>query len=150
MTDISSQRQLAAKILKAGRNRVWVDPERLEQVAAALTRQDIQRLIDKGIVRKKKVKGISRSRVKARQVKKRHGRLRGAGKIRGTYFARIPGKRRWINTIRPIRRYLVALKEKGILETKIFRDLYQKAGGGFFRNKTHLKLYLEKEGIGKA
>lgn len=147
MTDVSSQRQLAAKILNAGRNRIWIDPEKLEQVSAALTRQDVQRLIDKGIIKKLKVEGISRGRKRARQVKKRHGRLRGAGKIRGSYHARISGKRRWINTIRPIRRYLTALKLKKLIDTRTYRHLYLQAGGGFFRNKTHLKLYLEKEGM---
>ena len=37
MTNLTSQRRLASQILKVGRNRVWIDPARVEDVEGAIT-----------------------------------------------------------------------------------------------------------------
>ena len=34
---LKSQRRLAAEILKAGENRIWIDPERIVDVEIAIT-----------------------------------------------------------------------------------------------------------------
>ncbi|HDD33891.1 MAG TPA: 50S ribosomal protein L19e, partial [Thermofilaceae archaeon] len=38
-------RRLAAEILGVGESRVWIDPEKLERVETAVTREDVRRLI---------------------------------------------------------------------------------------------------------
>ncbi len=53
--DLSLQRRLAAEILNVGEDRVWIDPTKVEEVAKALSKQDIRELINKGIIRKKDV-----------------------------------------------------------------------------------------------
>jgi len=45
MTGLKSQRRLAAQILKVGQNRVWINPERIDDVEAAITREEIRKLI---------------------------------------------------------------------------------------------------------
>ena len=62
MTDLKSQRRLAAQILKVGQNRVWIDPERIDDAEAAITREEIRKLIHEGIVKQLPEKGISRAR----------------------------------------------------------------------------------------
>ena len=47
MTDLSSQRRLAAQILKIGQNRVWIDPERMDDVEGAITREEVRKLFTK-------------------------------------------------------------------------------------------------------
>ena len=42
---LRSQRRLAAEILKVGEGRVWIDPNRMEDVEAAITRDEIRKLI---------------------------------------------------------------------------------------------------------
>ncbi len=42
---LKMQRRIAADLLKCGENRVWIDPERIDDVATAITREDIRRLI---------------------------------------------------------------------------------------------------------
>ncbi|MGD2065814.1 MAG: 50S ribosomal protein L19e, partial [Candidatus Bathyarchaeota archaeon] len=42
---LKSQRRLAAEIMKVGENRVWIDPERIDYVEAAITREEIKKLI---------------------------------------------------------------------------------------------------------
>ncbi|TDA31707.1 MAG: 50S ribosomal protein L19e, partial [Hadesarchaea archaeon] len=57
---LSTQRRLAASLLGVGENRIWMDPSRLEEIASAITRRDVERLIKEGAIRAKPVKGISR------------------------------------------------------------------------------------------
>lgn len=142
MSDVYSQRKIAASILKVGLNRVWISPGDTKTVEGAITREDIKRLIAKGIIAKRPEIGTSRVRARARQAKKRKGRVRGPGGARGK---RSSGKREWINTIRPIRRLLKALLQKGEIDKELFKELYRKASGGFFRSKTHVKLHIQKE-----
>ena len=37
--NLTTQKRLAASILKVGLNRVWIDPERLEDVSMAISRE---------------------------------------------------------------------------------------------------------------
>jgi large subunit ribosomal protein L19e len=134
---------MASEILKVGFNRVWIDPAEEKKVSSAITREDIRRLIDKGIVGKRDELGTSRVRARERAAKKKKGRLRGAGGKRGSQVSK---KRDWINTIRPIRRMLKSMLGKGEISKEEYKDLYAKARGGFFRNKTHIKLHLGKGG----
>ena len=50
MTNLSSQRRLAAQILKVGKNRVWINPELIDDVEGAITRDEIKRLIHEKII----------------------------------------------------------------------------------------------------
>jgi large subunit ribosomal protein L19e len=43
------QKKIAAKILKCGEGRVWIDPKN-EKVKTAITRNDIRRFIKEGII----------------------------------------------------------------------------------------------------
>ncbi|RLI07420.1 50S ribosomal protein L19e, partial [Candidatus Bathyarchaeota archaeon] len=48
---LKSQRRLAASILNVGVNRVWIDPERIEDVDVAITREEIKKLIHEGVIK---------------------------------------------------------------------------------------------------
>ena len=54
---LKSQRRLATKILKVGEGRVWIDPNRIDDVEAAITRTDIRRLIHEGVIQQVQKKG---------------------------------------------------------------------------------------------
>ena len=84
MTNLSSQRRLAAQILKVGQNRVWINPERIDDVEAAITREEVKRLIHEKIIVSLPEQGVSRSRAKAVREKKRAGRRKGAGSRTGS------------------------------------------------------------------
>ena len=45
------QKKLAAKVMKCGVNKVWIDPKN-EKVKQAITRRDIRRFIKEGIIKK--------------------------------------------------------------------------------------------------
>ncbi len=61
MTDLTGQRRLAAQILKIGQNRVWINPERMDDVEGAITREEVRKLIHEKIIVSLPEKGVSRS-----------------------------------------------------------------------------------------
>ena len=66
-------------MLKCGNNRVWMDPDRTEEIAKAVTRKDVRILIQGGAIDSKQIKGISRGRKKIIKQQKHKGRRRGHG-----------------------------------------------------------------------
>jgi large subunit ribosomal protein L19e len=138
---------MAADILKCGENRVWMDPDRLDEVAKAVTRGDVKLLISGGAVKSIQSQGISSGRNKFRQKQKEKGRRKGHGSRKGAKYARLSRKERWMITIRSLRSYLKQLREEKVIDRSIYRKYYNKAKGGEFRNKHHLKSHLISDGI---
>jgi len=142
MADLANQKRLAAALLKVGVTRVWMDPERLEDIATAITREDIRGLISEGVVKRRAVIGISRGRARARDIKRAKGHLKGHGSRRGAAGARDPKKNRWMRKIRAQRKVLKEMRDEKTIDAHNYRILYRKAKGGEFRNIAHLKSYI--------
>lgn len=142
MADLSNQKRLAADLLKVGVTRVWMDPEKLEDVATAITREDIRGLIEQGVVKRRPAVGISRGRARARDAKRAKGHLKGHGSRRGAAGARDPKKERWMRKIRAQRKVLKEMRDAKTIDAHNYRILYLKAKGGEFRNIAHLKSYI--------
>jgi len=147
MTDLRNQRRIASTILKCGRNRVWMDSDRTDEIAKAVTRGDIKILINGGAIKSKQIRGISRGRKKFNQKQKDKGRRKGHGSRKGAKYARLPRKERWIRTIRPIRTYLRQLRDEKTIEKSVYRKYYRKAKGGEFRSKHHLRTRMTSDGF---
>jgi large subunit ribosomal protein L19e len=144
---LSTQRKLAAKILGVGVNRVWIDPAKAAEVSTAISREDVYRLIRQGAIEARPVRGVSRARARELAKKMEKGRRRGHGSRSGTAKARMPSKRAWIKTVRPLREKLRELKEKHMIDVKEYRRLYRMVSGGSFKSKAHLETYLKERGI---
>jgi len=145
--DVSFQKRLASEVLGVGLDRVWIDPTKIKEVAEALTKDDIRDLIKRGIIRKLPIKGQSRARARELHEKRKKGRRRGPGSRKGKATARNDPKRDWINRVRAQRELIRELKEKGLIDNKLYRDLYMKVKGGFFKSRRHILLYLEQKGL---
>ena len=143
MTDVASQRRIAASILKCGVNRVWFDPERLPDIENAISREDLRGLITDGAIKAHQKKGVSRGRARVRTAQRSYGHRKGVGKRKGALGARTPSKRAWIQKIRAIRKALVALREEGTIDRHLYRVIYRKAAGGQFRSVAHMKAQME-------
>lgn len=137
---LTSQRRLAAEMLKVGTTRIWVDPEDVDRVSSAITRQEIRKLIHEGSIRKLPEIGISRGRKRIRKQELLAGRHRGPGSIKGSVGG---GKTRWIVRIRSIRTRLRILRDKRFITTQVYRKLSLMAKGGTFRSAAHLDEYIE-------
>jgi large subunit ribosomal protein L19e len=143
MTNLSSQRRLAAQILKVGQNRVWINPERMDDVEAAITREEVKKLIHEKVITALPEKGVSRARAKKIQEKKRRGRRKGAGSKTGAGHAKISKKEAWMSRIRSLRKRLRELKATRIITEATYRKLYRVAGSGRFESVADLERYLK-------
>ena len=143
MTDLKSQRRLAAQILKIGQNRVWIDPERIEDAEGAITRDEVRKLVHEGTIRSKPEKGISRGRGRILHLKKKKGRRSGAGSRTGSPHARISKKEAWMSKIRALRKKLRLLKAKKVIPEGEYGKLYRMAGSGRFESVADLERYLK-------
>ncbi len=145
--DLRFQRKIAAALLDCGENRVWMDPTALDDIAGAVTKEDVRELIEQGLIKRKPEKGVSRARINRRKAQRRKGRRRGHGRRKGRKGARMSKKELWMRRIRPIRRRLKYLRDSGVIDRRTYRVLYRKAKGGEFRSVAHLNSYLESQGI---
>jgi len=145
--DLKYQKRVAAELLKCGENRVWIDPNKAEDVGDAITRADVRTLIASGTVAAKQRTGVSRGRANYRKAQKAKGRRSGQGSRKGKKHARKPSKEIWMQAIRPIRRRLKELRDDGRIDTGTYRKYYMQAKGGVFKSKSHLDSHLRSEGV---
>ena len=147
MTDLRNQRRMASEMLKCGISGVWVDPDRTSEVAAAVTREDVRKLIKRGYMEKRHEAGTSRARARKIEAQRGKGRKKGQGSRKGSSNARYKRKTAWMVRIRAIRRYLRQLRDDGIIDRSTYRRFYLRAGGGAFRSVAHLKTHLQMAGV---
>jgi len=140
--NLSVQRRIASEVLECGINRVWMDASKSEEIRMAITREDVRGLVNKGVIKKKQEEGISRHRARKRHIQKKKGRRRGHGTFKGPKFSRYPKKRRWIDTIRPLRKELKKLYSDDDISTEVYRKLYGMATGGAFRSVEYMRTYM--------
>ena len=139
-------KRLAAEILGVGENRVRIKPEALQRLDEVVTKGDVRGLVDEGLIYAEPKKGNSRGRWGALHEKRKKGRRRGPGSRKGP---RRDEHREWVNRIRKMRRFLKYLKDRGIIDRRTWRKLYLMAKGGYFRDLTHLKLYINQHGLAR-
>lgn len=141
---LKSQRRLAAEILKIGQNRVWIDPERIDDVEAAITREEIRKLIHEKTIKQLPEKGISRARARVLHKKRKKGLRKGPGK---RSKSRMSKKEQWMKKIRALRRRLRELKEKRVITEGTYRQFYVMAGSGVFESIAELERRLKAKGM---
>jgi len=146
--NLSTQKQIAAKIMKCGASRVRIRAGK--EVEESLTREDVRNLIRKGHIWKVQKKGTSKFNVKKIVKQKKKGRMKGHGSRKGTSGARKKRKQIWMDTVRPLRRLLKELKESGSITNQTYKKIYLMIKGGAFRNKKHLLYYLKDRELMKA
>lgn len=139
--NLTTQKRLAASILKVGLNRVWIDPERIEEVSRAITREGVKQLINNGAIKAKPEKGISSYRSKKIAEQKKKGKRKGRGSVKGAKNARNPKKKQWMTTIRALRKDLKEMRDADEIDATTYRKLYNMAKGGAFRSKSYMKTY---------
>jgi large subunit ribosomal protein L19e len=146
MTDLKNQKRMAAEILKCGENRVWIDPDRADEVADCITRADVRTAIASGSIKAKAKQGTSYGRIRHNMAQKAKGKRKGPGSRKGTLSARIDDKTRWISVIRPIRDELKQLRADGKITPSVYRMYYRKAKGGVYKSRRNLRMHMVLEG----
>jgi large subunit ribosomal protein L19e len=127
------RRRIASAIMKCGSHRVWFSPDHTATIKQAITRNDIRKLIKKGLIKKHHVK----PKTKTVSRKQRSGSRKGRRK------ARTGKKSQWFKIVRPQRKLLKEMKTEDKLTDGSYRKLYGKVKAGVFRSKAHLKTFME-------
>lgn len=144
---LKTQKRIAASIFKCSPKKVVFDPDKLDEIKEAITRQDLKTLISDGVIKKVRSNQQSRSRARVRAIQRSKSRQRGPGSRKGTATARLPRKSKWIGKVRLQRAFLKDLRSKKSISKPVYRSLYSKSTGGFFRSKRHLELYITEHGL---
>ncbi|KAL2291984.1 hypothetical protein FJTKL_10672 [Diaporthe vaccinii] len=90
MVNLVTQKRLAADVLGCGERKIWLDPNEVNEISNANSRQSIRKLVADGLIIRKPVTMHSRARARELNLARRIGRHRGFGKRKGTADARMP------------------------------------------------------------
>lgn len=137
-------RRLAAQLLGVGEKRIMFESAESAEIAKAVTKDDVRKLIDARAITVRKVKGVPRTRGRLRAARRRL-RGSGVGKRRGTANARTERKEKWMALARSQRALLRRLRAGGKL-LKGYREIYMKIKGGAFPDKARMMVYLGERG----
>jgi len=129
---IRSIKRIAAKKIGIGKNRVWLNPLRINEIKEAITNQDVNDLIKDGAIKAKAIIG-------RKTRKKRSKTRRGAGKIKMTVKR---SKKRYMMRIRKLRKFIKLLKESSIITSQESKKLRSLSKAGHFKSQRYLKEYV--------
>jgi large subunit ribosomal protein L19e len=115
----------------------------MDDVEAAITREEIKKLVHEKVIVSLPEEGVSRSRAKTVQEKKRRGRRKGQGSYTGSGQAKISKKDAWMMKIRSLRKKLRELKASRVITETNYRQLYKMASSGRFASVADLERYLK-------
>jgi large subunit ribosomal protein L19e len=138
VVNIAKKRELAARVLNVGVNRVRFEPDRLEDITDSITRENIRSLVKSGAIWTVQPKGSSRGRaIKKGSVWKVHGK--GPGSKKGKKTARVGKKRVYVVKTRSMRYHLKVIKERKDISNDMYWYLYKRVNGGQVRSLAHLR-----------
>lgn len=129
--NLRNKKELAARALKVGKERIVFVHERKEEIKEAITKQDIKDLHQDGAIKVKEISG--RKKVVGRK------RKRGPGNIRKKVNTR---KRDYVIMTRKLREYVKNLRERGELSVEEAKDIRKKIRNKTFKSKANLKDYV--------
>jgi len=130
--NLRKKKELAARLLKIGKDRIVFVQSRSEDIKEAITKQDIRDLVqDKAIVIKE-IKGRTKIRKKAR---------RSTGNIRKKVKTR---KQDYVIMTRKLRGYVNELKKKGNLTREEVIEIRKRIRNKAYKSKANLKEYIEQ------
>ncbi len=146
--NLRDKRELAARLLGVGANRIKFDPQYLEDIADAITRDNIRSLVTARTIIIRGVTGTSRGRKRARHLnQKKHGK--GHGSKKGAKGARMGKKQIWVKKVRAMRHRIKVMKNRGDISKAAFWSLYTKINGGQVRSLAHLRELVKEAGSKK-
>lgn len=143
VVNLKAKKRLAARVTGVGIHRIRFDTDHLDDIADAITRENIRSLITANTIRIKSFTGTSRGRA---QFKKAQRNKRGTtqGSKQGAKGARVGKKTVYVAHVRALRRLLKIAKDRKDLTNPEFWALYKKVGGNTVRNKAHLRTLMDE------
>lgn len=143
VVNLKAKKRLASRVTGVGVHRIRFDSDHLDDVADAITRENIRSLITANTIQIKPFTGTSRGRAQEKKDQK-NKRGTGQGSKQGRKGARVGKKEIYVAKVRALRRLLKIAKDRKDITNPEFWALYKKVGGNTVRNKAHLRQLLEE------
>jgi large subunit ribosomal protein L19e len=143
VVNLKTKKRLVSRVVGVGLARIKFDSESGDDIADAITRDNIRGLISSGAITIKPAKGTSRGRSKFKKAQKRK-RGTKTGTKKGRNGARVGKKRVYVAKVRSLRHRLKVAKDRKEITNPQFWDLYRKIGGNTVRNIAHLRSLIEE------
>lgn len=138
VVNLKTKRQLVSRILGVGLDRVKFDPTYLDDVADAITRDNIRSLITANVIEIKPIKGTSKGRAHFKKAqRKKRGTKHGSRK--GSRGARVGKKEVYVKRVRAMRHQLKVSKARKEIPNESYWNLYKQVNGNQVRNLAHLR-----------
>jgi large subunit ribosomal protein L19e len=131
MKNLNKRKELAAKVLGVGIDRIIFDSSSLAEIKEAITKQDVRDLYSQGIIRIREKFG--------RKTKEKRKTKRGEGKIKVKVKNR---KKKYALLTRKFRRYLFELLKQGKITGEKHLELRKRIKAGEFKDKAHIKEHI--------
>lgn len=128
--NLRNKKELAARTLRVGKDRVVFLESRIPEIKEALTKQDIKDLKNNGAIIVKEKNGRKKVEKKKR---------RGPGSFKKKVDTR---KQKYVKLTRKLRAYVADLKEKGKLTPEETNEIRKKIRNKDFKSKAQLKTYV--------
>jgi large subunit ribosomal protein L19e len=136
--NLKKKRELIARMLGIGANRVRFEPDKLDDIADSITREDLRSLVKRGTIWTTKVRGTSRGRARTKQAIRKKSGL-GPGSKKGKKTARMGKKSAYVMKIRSLRHHLKVMKDRNEINRQTYWLTYKKVDGGQVRSVSHLR-----------
>ncbi len=132
--NLRNKKILAGKVFDVGISRISFNPQRLDEIKEAITRQDFKDLEKDGAIEILEIKG-RRSSPKKRARK-------GPGSKKKTIKTR---KQDYVKITRKLRNYIKELKKQEKITNEQYARIRKKIRARDFKSKSQLKEYLEEK-----
>ena len=129
--NLKKKKELAARTLKVGKERISFLTSRLEEIKEAITKQDIKDLRSEGAIRIKEKTGQKRVQ--------RKGKKKGPGNIRKKVNQR---KRIYVISTRKLRKHVAEMKKNEYISVEEAKEIRKKIRNRIFKSKAHLKDHI--------
>ena len=143
VVNLKAKKRLAARVTGVGIHRIRFDTDHLDDIADAITRENIRSLITANTIKIKSFTGTSKGRAHDKKAQK-NKRGTTQGSKQGRKGARVGKKEVYVAKVRALRRLLKIAKDRKDLTNTEFWALYKKVGGNTVRNKAHLRTLMEE------
>lgn len=143
VVNLKAKKRLVSRVTGVGIHRIKFDADHLDDVADAITRENIRSLMTANTIKIKPIVGTSRGRAHTKKLQ-RNKRGTKQGSKQGRKGARIGKKEVYVAKVRSLRRLLKIAKDRKDLTNPEFWGLYKKVGGNTVRNKAHLRQLIEE------
>ena len=141
--NLKAKKRLVSRVVGVGVHRVKFDSDHLDDIADAITRDNIRSLITANTITIKPIVGTSRGRAQTKRIqKKKRGTKQGSKK--GRKGARAPRKDAHMIKVRALRYRLKIAKDRKEITNPEFWQLYKMIGGNTIRNSAHQRSLIEE------